>query len=67
MDKAPLVGQTFTTNASEVYTYIVRFTSGNTVLEANFFSRTAESNGRLDFVALKDHYEDVVVNAVNSV
>ena len=33
-ENTPLVGQAFTTDAVEVHTYIVRFTSGNTVTEA---------------------------------
>ena len=67
VDKAPLVGQAFTTDAAEVHTYIVRFTSGNTVTEAKMVAHTAENNIRLDFIALKDHCEGIGVHAVNTV
>ena len=67
VDKASLVGQVFTTDAAEVRTYIFRFTSGNTVAEAKMIANAVESNGRIDFMALKDHYEGAGVNAVNVV
>ena len=38
VDKAPLDRQAFTTDTAEVHTYIVRFTSGNSVAEANMVS-----------------------------
>ena len=41
VDKAPIVGQAFTTDATEVHTYIVRFTSGNTVAEAKMVTHMA--------------------------
>ena len=65
--KGQLVGQAFTTDAAVVCTYIVRFASGNTVAEAKMVSHAAESNGCLDFNAIKDHYKDVSVHAVNVV
>ena len=55
VDKAPIVGQAFTTNASEVHTYINKFNSGNAVAEANMDAHAAENNGPLEFMALKDH------------
>ena len=63
LEKFPLVGQAFTTYAAEVHAYIVRFASGNTVAEAKMIANAVESNGRIDFMALKDHYEGAgVVN-----
>ena len=67
VDKAPLVGQTFATDAAGVHIYIVRFTSGNTVAEAKMVAYAAENNGRLDSIAFKDHYEVVRFYAVNLV
>ena len=64
--KAPLVGQAFMTDAAELHTYIVRFTSGNVVAEANMVAHAAENNGFLEFMALKDHYEGVGMQAVNA-
>ena len=67
VDKAPLVGKAFTTDAAELQTYIVRFTSGNKVAEAKMVDHVAENNGLLDFMALKDYYEVDGVHAVNAV
>ena len=67
LDKAPLVGQAFTTDTAEVHIYIVRFTSGNAVTEANMVAHLAENNGRIDFMALKYHYEIIGVHVINSV
>ena len=39
--KGQLVGQAFTTDAGEVHTYIVRFTSGNTVVESKMVAHAA--------------------------
>ena len=51
----------------ELHTYIVRFASGNTVAEAKIVAHAAESNVRLDSMAIKDHSECVSVHAVNEV
>ena len=67
VDKAPLAGQVFTTDAAEGHTYIVRFTSGNTIAEAKMVAHTAENNGHINFIALKDHYERFGVHTVNAV
>ena len=66
VDKAPLIGQAFTTGVAEVY-YIFRFTSGNTVAEAKMVAHAAVNNGRLDSMSLKDQYEGIGVHAVNAV
>ena len=57
LEKFPLVGQAFTTYAAEVHAYIVRFASGNTVAEAKMVAHAEENNCRLEFMALKYHYE----------
>ena len=67
VNKAPLVGHEFKTDAAEVHTYIVRFTSGNTVAEANMVAHAAENNCFLDFMLLKDHYRGVGLHTVNAV
>ena len=67
LDKVPLVEHELTTDAAEVHTYIVRFTSGSTVAETNMVAHAAEYNGSIDFMALKDHYEGVGVHVVNGV
>ena len=67
VDKAPLVVQSITTDAEEVHTYIVSFTSGNTVVDSKMVDYASENNGRLDLMALKDHSEGVGVHTVNAV
>ena len=66
VDKAPLVGQALTTNTATLHTYIVMFTSGNAVTEANLVAHAAKNNGRFDFMALKYSYGGVGVHAVNA-
>ena len=67
MEKAPLVGNEPTNDVAELHTYIGRFTAGNMVAEAKMVSHAAENNGRLDFMAIKDHYKGVGMHAVNVV
>ena len=67
VDKAPLVVHAFTSDAAELRTYTVRFTSGNMFAEANMVAHEAESNSGFDLMALKYHYEGIGVNAVNTV
>ena len=51
VDRAPLTGQAYTTDAAEVHTYIVKFTSGNAVAEAKMVASAHRNDGRLDFNA----------------
>ena len=67
VDRAPLAGLAFDTDAATVYTYIVKFTSGNAMAEAKMIAHASENNGRLDFIALQSHYEGVGVKAINIV
>ena len=67
VDKLALVGHAFTTDKAKVYTYILRFTSGNTVAETKMVAHAAENKFRLDFMALKDSYEVIGVHTVNVV
>ena len=62
---APLAGTSFVVDASEVHTYIVSLTAGNSTAEAKMNTHTNENNGRMDFTALSNHYEGVGVNSVD--
>ena len=64
INRAPLEGEAFTIDASEVHTYIVNLTAGNETAESKLLSITDQSNGRLDIKALRDHYEGVGINAI---
>lgn len=63
--RAPLTGDAFKVDAAEVHTYLVNFMAGNNTAEVKMLPYMDSHNGRLDFKALKDHYEGVGVNAVN--
>ena len=62
-----MVGQAFTTDVEEVDTYIISFTSDNTVIEVKMVAHAAENYGRLDFMVLQDYYKGVGVHAVSAV
>ena len=63
--QAPVWGTAFKVDAAEVHTYLVNFTSGNSIAEVKMLPYAHENNGRLDFKALKEHYEGVGVNSIN--
>ena len=63
--QAPLYGDAFKMDASEVHTYLVNFMSGNETAEVKMLPHASFTNGRLDFRALQEHYEGVGVNAIN--
>ena len=64
VQRAPLYGDAYSTDNSEVHTYIVYFTRGNSVAESKITSHGGNQNGRDDFIALKEHYEGVGINSV---
>ena len=64
VNRAPLNGEAFNNDAQEVSTYITNFMSGNQVAESKLLAHADEHNGRLDYIALKEHYEGVGINAV---
>ena len=65
INRAPLTGDVFQSDASVVHTYIVKFISGNATAEAKILSHTATRNGRLDFNSLSEHFEGVGIHAKN--
>ena len=67
MDKAPLTGKSYLTNAAEVHTYIIHFTSGNTVAESKMIQNAQKNDGRLYFITLKNNFEGVGEHAVEIV
>ena len=67
VDKAPLTGQVYLTDAAVVHTYIINFTLDNPVKEAKKVHNAQKNYRRLDFIALKNHYEGVGVHALDIV
>ena len=65
INRAPLIGDVFKSDASVAHTYIVKFISGNPTAEAKLLPHKSERNGRLDFKALIEHYEGVGIHAKN--
>ena len=64
INRAPLEGEAFIADASEVHTYIVNITAGNETAESKLLSISDQSNGRLDIKALREHFEGVGINAI---
>ena len=62
---APLNGISFNADAKEVHTYIVKFISGNSNAEAKIQAHLDQCNGRIDFIALLEHYEGIGVHSVD--
>ena len=58
-----LDGQYYDTDNLEVHTYIMHFISGNSVAEAKITAHGQVNDGRADFIALKDHFEGIGINA----
>ena len=57
----------YLTDAAEVHTYIINFTSGNPVAEAKTVHNFQKNDRRLYSIALKNYYEGVVIHAVEIV
>ena len=53
---ARLEGDAYERDVREVHTYIMRFISGNPVAEAKVLSHPHQGNGRMDYLALREHY-----------
>ena len=62
---APLAGEAFATDGSEVMTYIVSFVAGNITAESKIQPYAADANGRLAYKAMEAHYEGVGMNAID--
>ena len=65
IDKAPLHGSAFMSDTIEVHIYLNKFVSDNDVAESKLQALTTFNNGRRDFLALRDHYEGIGVNALD--
>ena len=65
INRAPITGYVFASDASVVYTYIVKFIEGKATAETKILVHNNARNGRLDFTSLKEHYEGVGIHARN--
>ena len=57
-------GESFDSDKNEVHTYIIHFIAGNSLAEAKIVSHGQSNSGRADYLALKNHFEGVGVNAL---
>jgi hypothetical protein len=62
---APLNGEAFAIDAADVHTFIVNFISGNETAEAKIQAYETNNNGRLDYIALREHYEGVGLHSLD--
>jgi hypothetical protein len=63
---APLLeGEAFAIDSTGVHTYIVNFVAGNETAEAKLQAHEGQNDGRLDCIALCDHYKGVGVHALD--
>ena len=67
INRAPLIGSAYQADALDVHVYIVNFTAGNATAETKLLPNANDSNGRMDFLNLSQHYEGVGVNSINIV
>mmetsp|Transcript_12713 Transcript_12713/g.18111 ORF Transcript_12713/g.18111 Transcript_12713/m.18111 type:complete len:460 (-) Transcript_12713:4106-5485(-) len=65
INRAPLNGEAYLIDAAEVHMYIVNFITGNSTTEAKILPHAEANDERLDFIALKDHYEGVGINSID--
>ena len=56
-------GEAFTRDAAEVHTLIVKFITGNETAEMKIKVHESLRNGRMDWIALKEHYEGIGIHA----
>ena len=62
---ALLTGEAYIIYSAHVHTFIVNFVSGNETAEVNIQYFAAQTDGRIDYQALVNHYEGVGVHAIN--
>ena len=56
-------GEAYTIDAAEVHTLIVKFITGNETAEMKIKAIEGKRDGRLDWAALKEHYEGVGIHS----
>lgn len=61
--RAHLNGGSYEVDNLEVHTYITHFIAGNAVAEAKITAHGQQNDGRADFIALRDHFEGIGINA----
>ena len=65
VNNAPLTGPSYASDAAEVHTFIVNFIIGNTEAESVIKVHEDERDGRLDWLALKRHFEGQGIYAID--
>ena len=65
INMAPLTGEAYVIDSSQVHTFIVNFASRNKTTEAKIQSFAAQTDGRIYYQALVNHYEGIRVHTIN--
>ena len=65
INKAPLHDSAFMSDTIEVHIYLNKFVSDNDVAKSKLQALTTFNNGCRDFLALRDHYKRIGVNALD--
>lgn len=64
---APLSGEAFDIDKTEVHLYVIKLTAGNTSAEAKLSGIIDNQNGREDILALREFYEGIGINSIDLV
>ena len=56
-------GEAYCVDTAEVHTLLVKFITGNETAEMRIKAHDAERNVRINWMALKEHYEGVGIHA----
>ena len=64
VNMAPLTGEAYDADNAEVHTYLIHFVSGHSVAEAKIIAHGHNNNGRQDYLALRNHFEGIGINAL---
>jgi hypothetical protein len=65
VNMAPLEGEAFAIDSTDVRTYIVNFVAGNETAEAKLQAHEGHNDGQLDFIAFRGHYEGIGIHALD--
>ena len=65
INMAPLTGEAYVINSAQVHTIIVNFIPVNKTAEVKMCSFAAQTDGRIDYQDIINHYKGVRVHAID--
>ncbi len=63
---APLAGNAFVIDTSQVHTFLMNLISGNDTAEAKVQRIDNQNDGRVDSLRLKEHYQGVGIHGIDT-